>query len=119
MPVLVPEPVLEFLLVWQMLIDKQVRSFRFGLKFSFFRFFCWPIKSLSPAALDLGGEEAQLAGMSLMDSSRRRASGLAMNSGTFAKQKSPIATDTAVPKDAGVRLTISYDINNLHLSTNL
>ncbi|CAK9326715.1 unnamed protein product [Citrullus colocynthis] len=48
-----------------------------------------------------GGEEVQLAGMSLMDSSRRRASGLAMNSGTFAKQKSPIANDTAVHKDAG------------------
>lgn len=57
---------------------------------------------------DLGGEEAQLAGMSLMDSSRRRVSGLAMNSGTFAKQKSPIANDTAVPKDSVVRLTISY-----------
>ncbi|XP_022946225.1 casein kinase 1-like protein 1 isoform X1 [Cucurbita moschata] len=49
-----------------------------------------------------GGEEAQLAGMSLMDSSRRRASGQAINSGTFAKQKSPIANDIAVPapKDA-------------------
>ncbi|KAG7021332.1 Casein kinase 1-like protein 1 [Cucurbita argyrosperma subsp. argyrosperma] len=48
-----------------------------------------------------GGEEAQLAGMSsLMDSSRRRVSGLAMNAGTSAKQKSPIANDSAVAKDS-------------------
>lgn len=67
-------------------------------------FCCWAIKSLLLLPFDLGGEEAQLAGMSLMDSSRRRASGLAMNS-TFAKQKSPIANDAAaVPKDGVVRL---------------
>ena len=68
-------------------------------------------------SFDLGGEEAQLAGMSLLDSSRRRASGLAMNSGTFAKQKSPIANDIAVPapKDAVVRLTINFGVNNLYV----
>lgn len=41
-----------------------------------------------------------------MDSSRRRLPGLAMNSGPFAKQKSPI-NDTSLPKDAAVRLVIN------------
>ncbi|XVF88785.1 hypothetical protein PTKIN_Ptkin19aG0079300 [Pterospermum kingtungense] len=46
------------------------------------------------------GEDARAAALSSMDSSRRRTSGPLMNSGSYAKQKSPVANDPALTKDA-------------------
>ncbi|XP_043721526.1 casein kinase 1-like protein 2 [Telopea speciosissima] len=46
-----------------------------------------------------GGEEGRPSGWS-MDPSRRRLSGPVINSGSLSKQKSPVANDSAVTKDA-------------------
>ncbi|XWS26667.1 hypothetical protein CRYUN_Cryun26dG0050200 [Craigia yunnanensis] len=46
------------------------------------------------------GEDVRAAGLSSMDSSRRRTSGPLMNSASYAKQKSPIANDPAITKEA-------------------
>ncbi|XVE70624.1 hypothetical protein DITRI_Ditri10aG0086200 [Diplodiscus trichospermus] len=45
------------------------------------------------------GEDVRAAGLSSMDSSRRRTSGPLMNSGNYAKQKSPVANDPVITKD--------------------
>ncbi|XVE97964.1 hypothetical protein REPUB_Repub03eG0064500 [Reevesia pubescens] len=45
------------------------------------------------------GEDVRAAVLSSMDSSRRRTSGPLMNSGSYAKQKSPITNDLAITKD--------------------
>ncbi|KAJ4851150.1 Casein kinase 1-like protein 2 [Turnera subulata] len=50
-----------------------------------------------------GGEDGRQAGQS-MDSSRRRLSGQLLNSASFAKQKSPVASDSPV-KDPGLSTT--------------
>ncbi|XVF88786.1 hypothetical protein PTKIN_Ptkin19aG0079300 [Pterospermum kingtungense] len=59
------------------------------------------------------GEDARAAALSSMDSSRRRTSGPLMNSGSYAKQKSPVANDPALTKDAMVtfifQLLFEYD----------
>ncbi|KAK3025783.1 hypothetical protein RJ639_041939 [Escallonia herrerae] len=47
-----------------------------------------------------GEEEGRLAGLSSMDLSRRRSSGQVMNSGSLSKQKSPVANDSTMSKDA-------------------
>ncbi|KAK9923670.1 hypothetical protein M0R45_032077 [Rubus argutus] len=47
-----------------------------------------------------GGEEGRTTGWSLADPSRRRNSGPIVNSGTLSKQKSPVANDPSVSKDA-------------------
>ena len=47
-----------------------------------------------------GEEEGRPAGLSSMDSSRRRISGPILNSGPFSKQKSPVAHDSAFSKEA-------------------
>lgn len=46
-----------------------------------------------------GGEEGRPTGLSLMDSSRRRISGATLNSGSFSKQKNPVANDSSFSKD--------------------
>ncbi|XP_007012783.2 PREDICTED: casein kinase I isoform X1 [Theobroma cacao] len=46
------------------------------------------------------GEDARAAGLSSMDSSRRRTSGPLMTSGSYAKQKSPVANDPVITKDS-------------------
>ena len=50
-----------------------------------------------------GEEEVRPAGLSSMDSSRRRISSQILNSGTFSKQKSPVAQESAFSKEALVR----------------
>ncbi|XWS70026.1 hypothetical protein CRYUN_Cryun03dG0013600 [Craigia yunnanensis] len=45
------------------------------------------------------GEDVRAAGLSSMDSSRRRTSGPLMNSGSYAKQKNPVANDPAITKE--------------------
>ncbi|KAK8654722.1 hypothetical protein V6N13_107324 [Hibiscus sabdariffa] len=47
------------------------------------------------------GEDMRAAGLSSMDSSRRRTSGPLMNSGNYAKQKSPVANDPFVGQSGG------------------
>ncbi|KDO53216.1 hypothetical protein CISIN_1g011819mg [Citrus sinensis] len=46
-----------------------------------------------------GGEEGRPAGLSSMDSSRRRMSGPVINSGSFSKQKSPVVNEPTMTKD--------------------
>ncbi|KAB1209351.1 Casein kinase I isoform delta-like [Morella rubra] len=46
-----------------------------------------------------GGEEGRGAGLSAMDSSRRRMSGPALNSGSFSRQRSPVVNDSAISND--------------------
>ncbi|XP_031488047.1 casein kinase 1-like protein 2 [Nymphaea colorata] len=46
-----------------------------------------------------GGEEGRTAGWSGLDPSRRRVSGLAVNSGSLLKQKNPVSSDAVVTKD--------------------
>ncbi|XP_010242267.1 PREDICTED: casein kinase 1-like protein 2 [Nelumbo nucifera] len=47
-----------------------------------------------------GGEEGRQAGWSSTDPSRRRIPGPAINAGSLSKQKSPVANDSALTKDA-------------------
>ncbi|KDO53222.1 hypothetical protein CISIN_1g011819mg [Citrus sinensis] len=49
-----------------------------------------------------GGEEGRPAGLSSMDSSRRRMSGPVINSGSFSKQKSPVVNEPTMTKDTMV-----------------
>ncbi|XP_021284110.1 casein kinase 1-like protein 2 [Herrania umbratica] len=49
---------------------------------------------------DKAGEDARAAGLSSMDSSRWRTSGPLMNSGSYAKQKSPVVNDPVITKDS-------------------
>lgn len=51
-------------------------------------------------------EESRPAGLTSMDSSRRRVSGPILNSGSFLKQKNPVANDPSNTKDALVSFYI-------------
>ncbi|XP_042496161.1 casein kinase 1-like protein 2 [Macadamia integrifolia] len=65
---------------------------------------------MPPAAVNAdkpsGGEEGRPPGWSSMDPTRRRLSGPIINSGSLSKQKSPVANDSTVNKDA--MLSSSY-----------
>ncbi|XWS70025.1 hypothetical protein CRYUN_Cryun03dG0013600 [Craigia yunnanensis] len=57
------------------------------------------------------GEDVRAAGLSSMDSSRRRTSGPLMNSGSYAKQKNPVANDPAITKETMVHGMTNIDLN--------
>ncbi|OVA08415.1 Protein kinase domain [Macleaya cordata] len=63
-----------------------------------------PSAGVAPAGTNAdrltGGEEGRPSGWSPMDPSRRRSPGPAVNAGSLSKQKSPVATDSAMNKDA-------------------
>lgn len=57
-----------------------------------------------------GEEEGRLAGLSSMDS-RRRISGPILSSANFSKQKSPVAQESAVSKEALVCIYFCQHLN--------
>ncbi|KAG6723302.1 hypothetical protein I3842_03G201600 [Carya illinoinensis] len=58
--------------------------------------------AIANADRQTGGEDGRAAGLSPMDSSRRRISGPALTSGTFTSQRSPLVNDSAISNNAAL-----------------
>ncbi|GMY36329.1 casein kinase 1-like protein 1 [Fagus crenata] len=55
--------------------------------------------AIANADRQTGGEEGRPAGLSSMDSSRRRIAGPTLNSGSYSRQRSPVVNDSAITND--------------------